>query len=414
MTRHLMNNTTNTIRRSLAAALLTLLAAGVTAQAGNIFDDDWTPPPKTTPAAKPPVKPPTDKPPVDKPPVDNPPVDKPPVDKPPLDKPPVIKPPVIETPVEIPPVISTRRVVPDHAAQANSRKLMKEVFADQLKDTTPAGRRKLFNVLLNEAQKVASENPTDRFVLLIGAIEAAKDASELRLCFKAADELSSAYDIDSLAIRADAATKLPVRAYSIVAPLNSPAHAAGNAIAAENVRAGLEIVDQLSAAEDFTTAAKLTPVLQQGAAADPALRAVTQKEAMEIESARGARQHFDQDSEKLKSSPEDPAVNLSVGSYLCFRKGDWDAGLPMLAKSSDPAMSKLALAEAAKPSATDALVQLGDGWWEVGEKNHGSVADACHAHAAEIYSNVVLDASGLTKVKLEKRIAQAKPVVKSK
>ncbi len=50
-----------------------------------------------------------------------------------------------------------------------------------------------------------------------------------------------------------------------------------------------------------------------------------------------------QSQEKLKESPDDPAANLAVGSYLCFNKDQWERGLPMLAKGSDPALYWLIL-----------------------------------------------------------------------
>ena len=46
--------------------------------------------------------------------------------------------------------------------------------------------------------------------------------------------------------------------------------------------------------------------------------------------------------EKLKTNPDDPQANLALGRYRCFAKGDWEAGLPLLAKSGDAALASLA------------------------------------------------------------------------
>ena len=38
----------------------------------------------------------------------------------------------------------------------------------------------------------------------------------------------------------------------------------------------------------------------------------------------------------LQQDPEEPAgESCSVGRYLCFSKGDWEKGLPLLARGSD-------------------------------------------------------------------------------
>ncbi|MBI3877243.1 MAG: hypothetical protein HY300_15015, partial [Verrucomicrobia bacterium] len=44
----------------------------------------------------------------------------------------------------------------------------------------------------------------------------------------------------------------------------------------------------------------------------------------------------------LAITPDDPGANLAVGQFLCFVKGDWESGLPLLAKSDDNVLKTLA------------------------------------------------------------------------
>ena len=44
----------------------------------------------------------------------------------------------------------------------------------------------------------------------------------------------------------------------------------------------------------------------------------------------------------LAKDPKDPQANLVVGRYLCFTKGDWKKGLPLLALGSDETLKGLA------------------------------------------------------------------------
>ncbi len=45
---------------------------------------------------------------------------------------------------------------------------------------------------------------------------------------------------------------------------------------------------------------------------------------------------------QLEKNPEDGEAALQVGRHLCFVKGDWDAGLPLLARSKDKALADMA------------------------------------------------------------------------
>src|SRR5207237_9161055 len=65
------------------------------------------------------------------------------------------------------------------------------------------------------------------------------------------------------------------------------------------------------------------------------LKAEQAELAREFESVKTAR-------ERVKAGPNDAEANLSVGRYLCFVQGDWDRGLPMLAKGSHAALKALA------------------------------------------------------------------------
>src|SRR5262249_22048438 len=70
---------------------------------------------------------------------------------------------------------------------------------------------------------------------------------------------------------------------------------------------------------------------------------------------------------KLKDSPDDAAANLQVGKFLCLRQGDWEKGLPLLAKGSDAKLKAQAANDLAKPTKAAKQVEVGDGWWNLAE-----------------------------------------------
>ncbi len=54
--------------------------------------------------------------------------------------------------------------------------------------------------------------------------------------------------------------------------------------------------------------------------------------------------------ETLKATPKDPDASQTAGRWLCYRLRDWDAGLPHLAESKDPAEAAAAQADLAPPA----------------------------------------------------------------
>ena len=70
----------------------------------------------------------------------------------------------------------------------------------------------------------------------------------------------------------------------------------------------------------------------------------------------------------LKEKPDDPDANLIVGKYQCFTKGDWDKGMPMLAKGSDEKWKALAEKDIAGADSANEQVKLGDAWWDVSKE----------------------------------------------
>ncbi|HET6248414.1 MAG TPA: hypothetical protein VFE47_12000 [Tepidisphaeraceae bacterium] len=353
-----------------------LFAAAATAMAGSIFDDDYVPPKRSEPATPPPAVAPT----------------VPPSPSPETPAPPVVRPPDAAPPVRVPAPTAVHRQIPDHATRTKMRKLFEEVYAKELKDHTPAGRRKLGESLLDEAKKNAEGSP-DRFVLLTGAIQSAEEGQSLRICFAAAKILSSEYGTDELATKADAIVKA----------------GSGSAPAAfatvSNIEATLNLADQLVEEDDFATAAQVEAVLQRviGSIPDADLKSDVRNQIREVAAMREATEKVAPAMAKLKQSPEDSAANLAVGSYYCFQRGKWGIGLPLLAKSSDPELKKLAGNELAGLAGADAIA---DGWYDEAPKLAPADRPKALQHAGVLYRTALAELTGLRKLAVEKRIAQ--------
>jgi hypothetical protein len=348
----------------MAAILIFTIATS--ARAGNIFDDNWDPPPaahRTDP--KPPAS--TDTP---------------------------ARPTAPATPAESNPraaSVARRRAIPDAREQGQARKLLKEAFAKELADRSSPARRRLAHQLLEQASK-SDHNIVEQFVLLTGAIEAAGESGDLHLCLEASDRITSEFEMDELAVNADAAIKALPNGLR-------PAE-----LAADNVHAGVILLDRLAAVEDFPTATRLIAALQQCAAAYPALKTLVLQHAHDVAELHSAHDRMISALAKLKSAPGDPGANLAIGRYFCFYQGQWDRGLPFLAKGSDVSLAALAQRDLDKPPAAEARAGIAEAWWNFSEKQHNVEEINQATRAVFWYRKALESASGLSRTVLQKRL----------
>jgi hypothetical protein len=260
-----------------------------------------------------------------------------------------------------------------------------------LADRSSPARRKLAHQFLEEATK-DSHDVVEQFVLLTGAIEAACDCGDLRLCLEAADQITGAFELDDLTVKADAAIKA----------LPNGAHPAD--LAADNVHAGVILLDRLAAVEDFSTATRLIAALQQCAAADPALKSLVLQHVHDVAELHSAHDRMVAAVAKLKGAPADPGANLAVGRYFCFYQVQWDRGLPFLARGSDTSLATLAGRDLAKPSATQEQSDIAEAWWKLAETQNNLVKINQATRAAFWYRKALETASGLSRTVLQKRL----------
>jgi hypothetical protein len=96
-----------------------------------------------------------------------------------------------------------------------------------------------------------------------------------------------------------------------------------------------------------------------------------------------------------------------VGKYHCLIQGNWDTGLPMLAKSDYPTLRPLA--ERELKGELDAT-KLADDWFTHAEKLPENMRVEGLRRAEKNYRRALRTASGLDKTRIEKRLTELVPV----
>jgi hypothetical protein len=112
----------------------------------------------------------------------------------------------------------------------------------------------------------------------------------------------------------------------------------------------------------------------------------------------------------IKSQPDDAAANSVVAQYLCFVRGDWQRGLPALAKSDIDRLKTVAAAEISLLNAenrdTKQVFDLAGAWWAASDSKDltDDQQAAVKDHAAGFYAEVADSLSDL----LEKQLAKSR------
>jgi hypothetical protein len=102
-----------------------------------------------------------------------------------------------------------------------------------------------------------------------------------------------------------------------------------------------------------------------------------------------------------------PEEHLALGRFRCFLKGDWAKGIPDLVAGGDPGLNALAEADL-KAQADAALAEAAaDGWAEWARKQPAKPRGQAMARAVWLYRSAVETASGVARLRIEKRLAEA-------
>ena len=224
--------------------------------------------------------------------------------------------------------------VPDAAALKNATSLVNDIYkSDIAAARTPDQKKAIVQKLLDAAD---GEKGARRYVLLTKAKELAVDSGDIERCDAALDGIEASFLVDSPALRS--------RTYSEIAPnvRLSPSRT--------RLCKDLSAVVRVAIAADRFDIARPDAELElrvARASDNPGLvKRATANIQTEHETA-GAYANVKDALSELAKKPGDSQANLKAGKYRCFNKGDWNAGLPLLASGSDAPLSAIARQELA-------------------------------------------------------------------
>src|SRR5262249_50707840 len=138
-----------------------------------------------------------------------------------------------------------------------------------------------------------------------------------------------------------------------------------------------------------------------------ALYAQIEKRAEDVKTAKKEFGRMKQFADRLAKDDKDAEANLEMGKYLSLIKGNFDKGLPLLAKGKDAALKTMAERDLAKPKEVKAQVERADDWYKMGEAEKGLTQRQLYRRALHWYQQAMAKLEGgLTLARVKRQVEE--------
>ncbi|MHC4251681.1 MAG: hypothetical protein ACYS9X_21375 [Planctomycetota bacterium] len=246
--------------------------------------------------------------------------------------------------------------------------------------------------------------PVDRYVRLVIARDLATRAGDASLALESVARLADIFDVDHLKEKVETLVRVSDGAEA-------------EEQAGTLATAAVLIAEEAIAADRFDEAAPLAAVMRQAGVRSGGLivwlRANEQADRLGFLLAewRFARPAL----EKLKAGADDPGANLIAGRFYCKAKGNWERGLPALARSSDEGLKRVAGIELAGARSASERLALGDAWWDLANAPLGAARNWMRDRAAKRYVAALPGLAGPERIRAAEylRLARAPPSLRA-
>jgi hypothetical protein len=259
------------------------------------------------------------------------------------------------------------------------------------------GKLPLAEMLMQQARRRQAAAAV-QYVLLTQVTEYAADVAEAKLALEACRVLAEQFEVDGKMLEASALASC-VRGIKT----NSQRHDLTMQCLAVLAEAASQ--DHYLAAVEFANAAFTASAKSD----DLELKKLARAHRDHIRTVQTAWEKVAPAAQLLTSDPMDSAANLEVGRFRCFWQADWQRGLPLLAKGSDPVLRSLAAADLKDPEKSTDRLRLGEDWWEFGEKQPMPSRLIVQDRAAFWFTlGLTAEATGIQRTRTESRLAKFK------
>lgn len=297
---------------------------------------------------------------------------------------------------------ATKITPPTVADEDIAAKQVRDVYGEEYAKAKDAESKAKFAAKLLQEARDSADEPAARYVMMKVARDIAAQLGDIEAALQTVDEIAETYQVDRVKMKREILEKAGKVARQPAQSRTIAEHA-------------LAVLDDAVRGEDFEAARQLGTLAAAEAhkVHDAGLVAEVQSHLKDLDKLATEYAGVKAANEALEKNPTDPQANLAVGKYLCFVKGDWEQGVPMLALCGDAALKAAAEKDIAADKDPKAKLAAADAWWELSEKEEGLVRQQLQQRAVAWYRQAQSLATGLAAVKIERRIHEAEQAMAS-
>ena len=216
--------------------------------------------------------------------------------------------------------------VPSKSNMDATLKTLQGLYAEQYKNRSPKARQAFAKSLLAVADE--DNQLLTKYVLYSEALRISEELGDCQTAWRAIGKISKQFEIDEVHARVELLTAIGKK--------NRDPDAAYHITLLAQPRIELLVVN-----DQFLSAIKLSKALESVAKRSrnkPLARELTNSQK-ELERLAKLHARLRPAYAKLKENPDDQRGNESLGNFYFFEKGDYQKGVPFLAKGNDPQLA---------------------------------------------------------------------------
>ena len=307
-------------------------------------------------------------------------------------------------PNAIPKNTTARLSVPKAGDIAEAQDKLRRIYADKLRDAKErSDKSKLARTMLTDAAR-ARLDPTGAYVMQTAAMRLALEAVDIDLLITAIDQRIAQFEVDPY--RENLNWLQQISAGRLKRDRTQ--------IRSKRLTKRVLLVAHIGIVEnDFAEASQIVGIAFQFSSRnnEELLPRLLNKLKASLTTADNEFKEALSDLDAYRKNPDNQETAAAFGMFLCFTKGDWDTGLPLLRKGDNEVLQEMARKDLQQGSDPDPQMQaeLADMWWDLGERAKSvTYQQPCRERALHWYLQAYqLLPDSLDRIHIKSRIEEA-------
>ena len=295
-----------------------------------------------------------------------------------------------------------REPVPSSLQLAGARDKLRRIFADKLAEADDRSKKAALGQEMIDMAAEMQTDPAGAYALQGAALKLANDSGDADLLLRTIDQRVVRFDIDTY----EENTKWIQAFGSATASRDSRSVMPGGI-----VNRCLAIAHNAIHRNEFSQGSAMARLANRYtgmARTEPISRLLNR---LQVQLGVASRE-YDKSKEHLadyRIDPKNTAAGAAFGQFLCFIKGDWKTGLPLIAEHEEGGdLTEVVRMDLRGSSDSSGQIAIADAWWDLSKRANGVYQQGAQDRAIEWYRTALAGLSeSLDKLHVENRIAEA-------